>query len=59
MQSINTGVFIVTTAHIGSEAELKNRGVTKNLIKSGVINKIVFLKKVGELPLILEGEICG
>lgn len=59
MQSINTGVFIVTTAHIGSVAELKKRGVTKKLIESGVINKVVFLKKVGEPPLILEGEICG
>ncbi|MBR3145360.1 MAG: AAA family ATPase [Clostridia bacterium] len=39
----NAGVKIITTAHAGSIWELKSRNVTKNLIKSGVIEHIALL----------------
>lgn len=43
MESFYSGVDIITTAHIGSVCELKNRKVTSMLINSGAIEKIAVL----------------
>ena len=58
-QSFYSGVDIVTTAHIGSFRELLKRGVTTEIIKSGVIKNIAILpKQKGEYIKLLEAEEC-
>ena len=42
-ESLYAGVNIITTAHIGSAAELLRRNVTAGLIKSGAIEEIALL----------------
>ena len=45
-ESFNSGVTIITTAHIGSVEELLQRPVTAELIKSGAINQVAVLPKL-------------
>ncbi len=49
--SFNSGVTVITTAHIGNSAELMKRRVTRELLMSGAI------KKVGVLPQNHSGDI--
>ncbi len=59
--SMNCGVYIITTAHIGSPDELYKRNVTKSLIEDCFIDKIIFLKYAGCEPVILntgKNELC-
>ncbi len=51
-QGIHTGVGVITTAHAGSIQELMSREITRDLILSGAVSTVVFLKGVGEPPLI-------
>lgn len=44
-QSMNSGVSVITSAHIGSVAELGKRWQTKALLETGAIKRIVFCKK--------------
>lgn len=44
-QSMNSGVSVITSAHIGSVAELKKRSQTKALLETGAIKRVVFCKK--------------
>ena len=49
-QGIHTGVGFITTAHAGSPFELMSRSVTKELLLSGSVERVVFLRGVGEPP---------
>ena len=54
-ESFLAGVSIITTAHIGSSAELNRRKVTRELLCSGAINTVALLPetvggKIGFLP---------
>lgn len=53
MQSFNSGVSVITTAHIGSVDELMTRPVTSELIKSGAVNLVAVLPRLhgGEIKL--------
>lgn len=44
-ESMNSGVKIITSAHIGKTADLYKREQTRSLLKSGAIDKIIFCKK--------------
>lgn len=50
-QSLNSGVEIITTAHIGNVEDLLARPVTRELINSGAV------KTVAILPALIGGEI--
>ncbi len=52
-EGFNSGVSILTTAHIGDKKELLKRQVTRELLLSGVI------KKVAVLPPFYGGDIKG
>ncbi len=52
-QSFCSGVDIITTAHIGKLEELKVRSITKNLLLSGAVNMVVFLKDNHSEPIIV------
>ena len=41
--SLNSGVMVITTAHIGEEKDLMRRSVTRELLLSGAIKKVVLL----------------
>ncbi len=59
--SMNCGVYIITTAHIGSVEELFRRNVTKKLIEDCSISKIIYLKYAGCEPEIINvkgNELC-
>ncbi|MCQ2448756.1 MAG: AAA family ATPase [Clostridia bacterium] len=48
-ESMNAGVTVLTTAHIGEKADIMRRRVTKNLINSGAVSRVVLLSpKIGE-----------
>lgn len=57
--SLHTGVRIFTTAHVGSFAELTERSITANLLKSGAVSQIALLPKLhgGEIKVISVKEI--
>ncbi len=42
-ESMFSGVSVITTAHIGSKAELLSRSITRALITEGIISKIAIL----------------
>ena len=42
-ESMFSGVSVITTAHIGSRAELLSRSITRSLITEGIISKIAIL----------------
>ena len=44
-QSMNSGVSVITSAHIGSVAELGKRSQTKALLETGAIKRVVFCNK--------------
>lgn len=44
--SFCAGAKIITTAHIGTLTEMKNRNVTSALLKSGAVNQIAILPKI-------------
>ena len=53
------GVSFITTAHAGSIAELGKRPVTRQLLETGAIKTVAFLRAVGEKPQILRAdELC-
>lgn len=58
-QSFNSGVSVITTAHIGSVSELLQREVTRELLKSGAIGRVALLSKAlgGEIRVFTVGEI--
>ena len=41
--SLNSGVKVITTAHIGEKSDLMRRSVTRELLLSGAISKVVIL----------------
>ena len=41
--SLNSGVKVITTAHIGEKSDLMRRSVTRELLISGAISKVVIL----------------
>ncbi len=45
ISSMNSGVKIITTAHIGALSDLYKREQTKALLDSGAIEKVVFLNR--------------
>ena len=47
MEGLHSGVSVITTAHIGERCDLVKRPVTKRLLKSGAISKVVILNRVG------------
>lgn len=55
-QCLHTGVSVITTAHAGSPKELTQRTVTRELLDSGAISTVVFLKEVGKSPEIYNAE---
>lgn len=58
-QSFNAGVSVITTAHIGKVSDLMNRGVTRDLLLSGAINRVAVLSKAlsGEIKVYTTEEI--
>ncbi|MBO5321283.1 MAG: Flp pilus assembly complex ATPase component TadA [Clostridia bacterium] len=58
-QSLNAGVSVITTAHIGSVSELLQRDVTRELLKSGAISRVALLSKAlgGEIRVLTDREI--
>ena len=42
-ESFNSGVEIITTAHASSIEEIKNRKVTRELLKTGAIENVAVL----------------
>ncbi len=54
LQSFNSGVSVVTTAHISSEKELLRRSITKKLLQSGAINQVAVLpqKHQGKMQIL-------
>ena len=58
-QSFNGGVSVITTAHIGKVSDLMVRGVTKELLLSGAINRVAVLSKAlsGEIKVYTTQEI--
>ncbi len=55
--SLNAGVSVITTAHIGSIDDLTKRSVTNGLLLSGAVSKIAVLSgNVGEKPEIISVE---
>lgn len=53
--AFGAGAYIVTTAHAGSIKELNKRTVTRKLLESGAIEKIVMLSgNIGEKPEIYD-----
>lgn len=58
-QSFNSGVEVITTAHIGSVEDLLVRPVTRELIMSGAIKTVAILPNVvgGEIRLIDAKEV--
>ena len=58
LEAFNSGVDIVTTAHIGSVKELCERPVTRELLLSKTIKTVGFLpQKCGEIKIYSIGEI--
>lgn len=45
-QSFHSGIKVVTTAHIGSKVELKERAVTAALLDSGVISQVALMPRI-------------
>jgi len=55
--SLNAGVAVVTTAHIGKIEDITRRSVTNGLLRSGAISKIALLSgTLGSAPQILSTE---
>lgn len=44
-QSMNCGVSVITSAHIGNISDLYKREQTKSLLKTGAVNKIIMCEK--------------
>lgn len=55
-QCLHTGVSVITTAHAGSPKELTKRTVTRELLESGAISTVAFLKGVGKTPEIYTAQ---
>ena len=57
--SLNAGVSVITTAHIGEEDDLMRRSVTKELLFSGAISKVVLLSphELGRVKILKTSEI--
>ena len=54
LEAFNSGVHIITTAHVGGIDELKARPATRALLKSGTVKTVALLPgKPGEPPRIL------
>ncbi len=55
----NSGVSVITTAHIGDKSELLKRQITRELIISGVVRKIALLSHFcrGEIEIITSKEL--
>ncbi len=47
IRALNSGVLVLTTAHIGDESDLTRREVTNRLISSGAVKTVAVLKKAG------------
>ena len=57
--SLNSGVKIITTAHIGEKGDLMRRSVTKELLFSGAIEKVVLLSssQLGKIKILRASDI--
>lgn len=57
--SLNAGVKVITTAHIGEENDLMRRSVTKELLLSGAISKVVLLSsyELGKVKILTASDI--
>lgn len=57
--SLNSGVKIITTAHIGEKGDLMRRSVTKELLLSGAIEKVVLLSssQLGKTKILRASDI--
>ncbi len=57
--SLNSGVKIITTAHIGEKGDLMRRSVTKELLLSGAIEKVVLLSssQLGKIKILRASDI--
>lgn len=52
MDGFNSGVEVVTTAHIGCIEDIKSRKVVSGLLKSGAVKNVFLLSgRIGETPL--------
>lgn len=60
-ESFNAGVSVITTAHIGDVTELMKRNVTRELLCSGVIEKIALLPRLhgGDIKVYSVGELLN
>lgn len=55
--SLNAGVAVITTAHIGKAEDLMRRSVTCGLLRSGAVSKVAVLPgEPGEKPDIITAE---
>ena len=56
---MNAGVKVITTAHIGEENALVRRSVTKELLLSGAIDKVVLLSpfELGKVKILRASDI--
>ncbi|MGI6280290.1 MAG: hypothetical protein ACOYJS_07015 [Acutalibacteraceae bacterium] len=61
MESFNSGVSVITTAHIGRYSELMKRKVTRELLMSGVIERVALLPRLhgGEIKIYKTEEILS
>jgi len=60
-ESFNAGVSVVTTAHLGSIAEIYERPITKKLLETGAVKKIVFLPRLtgGQIKIFEADELLN
>ncbi len=60
-ESFNSGISVITTAHIGSTYELLKRDVTHRLLTSGAINRVAVLSKMygGEIKVLATEDILN
>lgn len=58
-EAFNSGVAVVTTAHIGDKTELMKKSVTRELLMSGAISRVAVLPKLlgGEIEVLSTREI--
>ena len=57
LEAFNSGVCVITTAHAGAVSDMAKRPVTRELIASGIIEKIAFLPGgIGQTPGIFDAN---
>lgn len=56
INGLNSGVAVLTTAHIGNAEDLARREVTKRLLESGAVSQVAVLSRAGGIPRFLRAE---